>query len=246
LTPGPGPDYGAVMLQEIERLLVLQDRDRRIRTLQTELKNAPLEQKALEKRLAEANAGADGAKQRLRELEVRKNLLQTEANGKREQIARFRTQQMQTRKNEEYQALASEIAHFEKEVQRIEDGELEAMEEIERMNPVVAEAEKAVAEAKSVVATQISDLQAKVKRVEESLTQVTAERAELARELDEDLLGLYDRLFATKNGDAVVPLENEVCAGCHMKLTTQTALRVRAENAITHCEQCGRILYLPR
>ncbi len=233
------------MLQEIERLLVLQDRDRRIRTLKTELKNAPLEQKALEKRLAEASAGADDAKQRLRELEVRKKSLQTEAESKREQIGRFRTQQMQTRKNEEYQALSNEIKHFEKLVSDLEDQELEVMEALEQFAPVLAKAEAAVVEARSVVATQMADLEAKVQRVQEALVQVEAERAGLSQGVNEDVLNLYTRLFASKNGDAVVPLENEVCAGCHMKLTTQTALRVRAENAIVHCEQCARILYLP-
>ena len=33
------------------------------------------------------------------------------------------------------------------------------------------------------------------------------------------------------------------CMGCHMKLTTQTAVRVKNEKEIVHCEQCGRILY---
>ena len=65
----------------------------------------------------------------------------------------------------------------------------------------------------------------------------------VAKGVNEDLLKIYNRLFANK-GEAVVPLVHEVCSGCHMKLTTQTALRVKAEQSITHCEQCGRILFL--
>ena len=61
--------------------------------------------------------------------------------------------------------------------------------------------------------------------------------------IDEDLLDQYNRLFASKGGNAVVALEHEVCTGCHMKLTTQTLVRVRGAQEITHCEQCGRILY---
>jgi uncharacterized protein len=41
-----------------------------------------------------------------------------------------------------------------------------------------------------------------------------------------------------------VPLEHEVCMGCHMRVTTQTAVLVKARREIVHCEHCGRILYV--
>ena len=234
------------MLPEIAKLLVIQDRDRRIRSLKFELKHAPLERAEMEGRLTTANAGAEQVKHKLRELEVQKNKLDVEAQGKRDQIGRFKTQQMQTRKNEEFQALANEIAHFEKEIQRIEDAELEVMEAIEQTKPVLADAEKKAAAARALVAVQLTDLDAKSKALKDNLATVEADRATLVEGIDEDLMYQYNRLFQTKDGSALVPLEHEVCMGCHMKLTTQTAVRVRGEREITHCEQCGRILYLPQ
>jgi len=231
------------MLPEIEKLLVLQDRDQRIRTLKTELKNAPLERKDLETRLAATAAGAESAKAKLRELEVEKKRLEVEAQGKRDQINRFKTQQMQTRKNEEFQALGNEIAHFEKEISKIEDRELEVMELMEAAKPALAEADRKAAESKSRVASQIADLEAKIATIGEALKTAEAERDALTVGIDEDLLDQYNRLFASKGGNAVVALEHEVCTGCHMKLTTQTLVRVRGAQEITHCEQCGRILY---
>ena len=56
---------------------------------------------------------------------------------------------------------------------------------------------------------------------------------------------LYLHLFKTKHGSAVVTLEHEVCMGCHMKVTAQTVVQVRAAKHIVHCPQCGRILYSP-
>ena len=231
------------MLPEIEKLLVLQDRDQRIKTLKTELKNAPIERKDLEMRLAATAAGAEKAKASLRELEVEKKRLEVEAQSKRDQINRFKTQQMQTRKNEEFQALGNEITHFEKEIGKIEDRELEVMELIEAAKPVLADAERAVAEARNRVAAQIADLEAKIATLNETLKATEAERASLTDGIDEDLLDQYNRLFVSKGGNAVVSLEHEVCTGCHMKLTTQTLVRVRGGKEITHCEQCGRILH---
>ena len=73
-------------------------------------------------------------------------------------------------------------------------------------------------------------------------TYLETERASLAVGLDEDLLDTFTRLFAN-NGEAVVPLEHETCMGCHMKVTTQTVVKVKGQREIVHCEQCGRILY---
>jgi len=231
------------MLPEIEKLLLLQDRDQRIRTLKNELKNTPLERKDLETRLAATTSGAENAKAKMRELEVEKKRLEVEAQGKRDQINRFKTQQMQTRKNEEFQALGNEITHFEREIGKIEDRELEVMELIEQTKPALAEAEQNVVKAKSRVAGQIADLDAKIATIGETLKAVEAERAALTVGIDEDLLDQYNRLFVSKGGNAVVALEHEVCTGCHMKLTTQTLVRVKGAQEITHCEQCGRILY---
>lgn len=231
------------MLPEIEKLLVVQDRDQRIRTLQSELKNVPVERKALETALAEAAAGADKAKAAVRELEVEKKRLEVEAQGKRDQIARFKGQQMQTRKNEEFQAFGVQIKHFEGEITKIEDRELEIMEAMESAKPALAEAEQKVAEAKGRVAKQIADLEARHAALEEQLKTVEAGRAALVEGIDEDLLDQYNRLFRTKGGAAVVALDHEVCTGCHMKLTMQNAVLVRGGKHVTHCEQCGRILY---
>lgn len=231
------------MLPEIEKLLVLQDRDQRIRTLKAELKNAPIERKDLETRLAIAAAGAEKAKASLRELEVEKKRLEVEAQGKRDQIAKFKAQQMQTRKNEEFQAFGQQIKHFEAEIDKIEDRELEVMESIEQAKPVLAEAEQKAAEAKGLVSRQIADLEAKVAAINEQLNGLEAGRAQLTEGIDEDVLDQYNRLFASKGGHAVVALEHEVCTGCHMKLTTQTLVTVKGGRQITHCEQCGRILY---
>ena len=78
--------------------------------------------------------------------------------------------------------------------------------------------------------------------MKERLEELTKERAEIASRVDEDVLNRFERLFASKGDAAVVALEHEVCTGCHMKITPQTAHRVKGGREIVGCEQCGRIL----
>lgn len=231
------------MLREVEQLLVLQDRDRKVRRMKTELKMAPAERAELEQRLASSSTQADGLKQKGRELEVEKKKLEVEAQAKRDSINRFKTQQFQTRKNEEFQALTNEIKRFEDDIQKLEDRELELMMDLENLRPRIVAAEKEASEGKDLIQRQLIDLEAKIGAIEAQLGSLESDRRQLAADVDEDLLSRYERLFASKGDAAVVPLEHEVCMGCHMKITTQTAVRVKAKKEIVSCEQCGRILY---
>ena len=231
------------MLQEIEQLLTIQDRDRKIRALKHEIKLAPLQRKDLDSRLAAAQQQLDTVKLKGKEIEVERKKLEVEAQSKRDQIAKYQTQKFQTRKNEEFQALTNEIKRFEDEVRLIEDRELDLMDGAEKMKVTIADAEKENVTVKAQVQQQLANLDAKTIAIQDQLKQIEADRNALASSVDEDLLDTYNRLFTSKGDNAVVALEHEVCMGCHMKLTTQTAVRVKGGREVVHCEQCGRILY---
>lgn len=230
------------MLKEIETLLVVQDRDRKIRALKNELKQAPLERKKLEERLATTKKQAEDVKLKGMELEVERKKLEIEATTKREQIAKYQVQKFQTRKNEEFQAIGVAVQHLEDDIRKIEDRELELMDLSEKLRPQIVEAETAARAAVDYVARQISDLDEKCTAVTGQVRDLEDVRGKVAGDLDEDLLDTYQRIFASK-GEAVVALEHEVCTGCHMKVTASTNARVRAGKELVHCEQCGRILY---
>ena len=233
------------MLDVIERLLTLQDRDQRLRSFQTEITHLPEERKAREKQLADSATRLDKAKTRAKEIEIEKRHLEMEAGAKRDAIARYKQQQLQTRKNEEYSALAHEIEAAEKTVTALEDRELDLMEELETLNPQIVAAEKAHAEERSRIEHLLAGLESKKSNLEARIAELKSEHDRLAELLDESVRDVYLHLFKTKHGVAVATLEHEICMGCHMKVTAQTAVEVRAARGIVHCPQCGRILYMP-
>lgn len=233
------------MIEAIEKLLALQDRDQRLRTFHTELNALPAEKTSKERLIQEALTRLESARSRVKEIEVEKKTLEIEAASKREQIARYKTQQMQTRKNEEFSALSHEIETVEKNVSQIEDREIELMEEAEALKPQVTSAEQSYQTDKSRYEGQIAALGEKESNLKLRISELEEVRNQTAAEIEEDLLDRYNRLFQTKNGTPVVALEHEVCTGCHMKVTTQTSVEVRGEKSIVSCPQCGRILYTP-
>jgi uncharacterized protein len=231
------------MLKEIAQLLRLQDRDQKIRMYKAELETVPLEQRRIEQLVVSKNSAFEQAKQRFRDLEVQKKRLELDAQSRRDTVVKYKGQQFQTRKNEEFQAIGQEILRFEKEIEQIEDTEIELMEEGEKIGGQVMQAERDLVAARRQAQQQEADLKRKQQTLEERLREAETERKELSQGLDPDLLFRYTRLFTTKGGNAVVPVEHEFCMGCHMKNTTTLVHRVKLGREIVQCEQCGRILY---
>jgi predicted nucleic acid-binding Zn-ribbon protein len=233
------------MLDAIERLLALQDRDQKLRTLRLELQAVPTEIASKQKLIADSAARLDLARTRAKAIEVEKKSLQGEAASKRDQIARYKTQQLQTRKNEEYTALTHEISNVENLIAQIEDKELTLMEEADSLAPEIAAADKTHADEKARLEGQIALLREKEGNLKTRIDEVQKNRASAVEGIDEELLERYERLFETKNARAVVAVEHDVCTGCHMKITAQTSLALRSDKSIVSCPQCGRLLHLP-
>lgn len=229
------------MIETIERLLALQDRDQKISASEAELRQIPEDRKFREKQLADSAARLEAAKTRLREIEVEKKNLEIEIETRRGQIDRYKTQQLQTRKNEEYSALAHEISTAEAAIRGVEDRELELMEEAEGLSPKIRAAESEYSAEKSKIDKAIELLEAKRPNIEDRLSELKAGR--VTEGIDSEILEHYEHLFKGKSGQAVVALEHDVCTGCHMKGTNQTTIEVKSQKEIVHCPNCGRMLY---
>ena len=231
------------MHSELEQLLILQDRDQKIRQIRTEIETVPLRRSSLEAQLAASRASVEGLKQRARQVEIDRKRLELDVGTRTETISRLKTQQYQTRKNEEFRAIGHEIERYENEIRKIEDDELELMVLADKVKADLTEEEKKATAAQNSIARQTADLEEKSRALESQLQGLSKERSELAGKIDEDLLGRFERLFKSKGDAAIVAIEHGVCTGCHMKVTTATAAQVRAGKEIVSCENCGRILY---
>jgi predicted nucleic acid-binding Zn-ribbon protein len=229
---------------ELEQLLILQDRQQKIRHIQAEIKTVPLERAHLESQLAATEAGVESLKQKGRQVEVERKNLELDVGTRAESIARLKTQQYQTRKNDEFQAIGHEIERYENEIRKLEDQELELMIEADKLRAEIEAADKSARATKDTIARQLTDLETKSKALGSQQQELETEREALASKIDADLLDQFERLFNSKGDAAIVAVEHGVCTGCHMKVTTATASRVKAGREIVNCEQCGRILYL--
>ena len=127
------------MLGVIEKLLILQDRDRQISQVRAEVANIAPQRDRLQARVTETQAQLDAAKLRLKQLETDRKRLELEVQGNKQQIEKYSLQQFQTKKNEEYRALAHEIDTCKAAIVTLEDQQLELMEEADAVQRTVTE-----------------------------------------------------------------------------------------------------------
>src|SRR5690348_5171078 len=109
------------MLESIEKLLVLQERDRRIRRVKGELAHIEPERQSFQIKAGTTQSSLESAKNRVRQIESDRKNLELEVEAKKQLIAMYANQQLQTRKNEEYRALTNEINACKEEIFKIEN-----------------------------------------------------------------------------------------------------------------------------
>jgi predicted nucleic acid-binding Zn-ribbon protein len=231
----------------VESLLILQDRDMRRLALEGQLKGVPRDILAVEQKIAAEKAAIDAAKTELKELETKKKGLETDIRSAEEKAARYKTQQLEVRKNDEYQALGHEIELTEAEIGGLEEKELEVMYAID-------EAKKRFADAEATLKANIAGHEARIRTLREREVNLTAElqtaQADVAAArgpVGEPALRLYDRI-AVRSMPAVVAVRGGKCEGCHLKVSSEVESASRGKGAdpaqlLATCDQCGRIVY---
>jgi len=231
------------MLPEIEQLLILQDKDQHLRRLRAEIKKMPADAEGAKGRLAAATAAVAAAKEEVNLNEVAIRSLELQIQTRRDTIVKLKTQQFETRKNDEFAAIAHEVKRYETDVSKLEDSEMELMEKGEGLKATLKEAQTHFTGIEAFVKEELGRIKERYINLTAQIKEFEGIRGGLAAKVEEDLLTRYDSILAGK-GEAIAELNGHVCTGCHMKVTAATFNDARSERVITTCPNCGRMVYI--
>src|SRR5205823_3973061 len=129
---------------------------------------------------------------------------------------------------------------------KLEDLQLELMEQADAAQKELAAASRVAEEAKKQADRQIADLTGREENLKKELASLEADRDQLAAAVDASVLPRYERLRKSKGDNVVVGVAHGVCGGCHMKLQRQVIVTCQGNQEIVACPNCGRILYYTR
>jgi uncharacterized protein len=133
--------------------------------------------------------------------------------------------------------MQGELGSLQRRITSLEDDELEVMARLE-------DAQKELDSLTQQVAELTRTRDSKTEELDQSLASVAADRGPKAAGIPEDLLALYDKLRASKNGVAVGALRARECSGCRLSLdpTELAAIRSAPDDEVLRHEECQRIL----
>lgn len=229
---------------EIEQLLILQDRDSRLINIETSLKSIPLELAKYEQKIAAEESALATARQHVQELEVRRKDLDNDVKTAEEQVVKYKNQQLQVKKNDEYQALTHEIERTETKIGELEEAEIGLMLEIDEAKAALetekVEREKTI----QLYRDEIETLQDREQTLRGEIEPAKAAYAEAETHCATAYLDAYKRTKRRRPKPPFVsPVEDHKCGGCHLKVSGEVESATRRKDSPVQCDSCGRVVY---
>lgn len=226
----------------LEKILILQDRDSKRHSIESQLKSVPRDILAVEQKIAAEKAAIDAARTEMKELEVQKKSIETEIGSADEKVRKYRTQQLAVKKNDEYQALGHEIETMEASISALEEKELGVMYSIDEAKKKFASAEALLKQGIAGHEARIRDLRTREVSLAAELKQAEVDVATARQPIDVPSIRIYDRI-AARGLPACVPMRDGKCGGCHLKVSSEVESDSRKGDKLATCDQCGRIVY---
>ncbi|MEM1223332.1 MAG: hypothetical protein AAGH40_11255 [Verrucomicrobiota bacterium] len=229
---------------QIEKLLIVQDRDIQVLKLQRDIDRIPVEKRSIEAKITEEEANIEAARQDLQAKEILRNDIDLEVKSKEAALQRFRTQQLEIKKNDEYQAMTLQIEQTEQEISDLEGREIEVMLEIDEAQASFDSAKEEIDLRITEQKKQIKALEARLENLKNSLGEAQEAVLESRESVAVNFLESYDRAKnQVKRPPYVAPLRDQKCDGCHLRVSNDVAKEAKQPGEPHFCDQCARMVF---
>jgi predicted nucleic acid-binding Zn-ribbon protein len=139
--------------------------------------------------------------------------------------------------------LQAEIDGLTRRVARLEDDELEVMEQSEAVSVTLAEVRAQLDTANALLAAAIAARDAAAGSLTAEQARLSAERAAIVPGVEPDVLARYDKMRASLGGVVVAAFERGICGGCGLPLSPLAREDYRSSGEVWFaCENCRRVL----
>ena len=232
------------MTDQIDTLRKLQEIDAQLFRLRTEQRQRPLEVEHAKQLVAEQQANAHAIEARLKALQVEQKHKELELSTRDAGIKKLQLQLFQVKTNKEYTAIQHEIDQSKADVSLSEEEILKLLETIDQTTREYKAQLVAVAQQEATWREEEVRTTHALTEIQEQVTAFDQQRQTIVPLVKADALSVYERVLASREGLAMVPLVNDSCDGCHMVQPPQVVNEVRLKAKLVTCESCNRILYL--
>jgi uncharacterized protein len=233
------------MNESIKQLLNLQSHDLELDRLQSEAAAIPAQVETLKSTIKQNQVALENSKKEATQLQLAKKQKDLDLEMQENAIRKHSTELNAVKSNDAYKALMGEIDKAKRDKSALEDQVLMLMDQIDQANKSWKEREASSKGIESDLQRRIGELETKKIDLESQMTAKQSDRVGLAGALPTALAPQYERLRGRHRHSAtVVPIRNEQCMGCHMKVSQNLVNELRRGQKMLTCEHCSRIVYL--
>ena len=232
------------MSPDLERLIQLQRLESAAAEARATMATYPQRLGDADARLNDSRQIVDAARQRLKDNQEARRVLEKDAAVYQGRLTKFKDQLSAVKTNKEFTAIQHEIATAQADLGVVEEKVLERMLEADAIAADVKQAEAALASQQRVIDAEKKAMAEELSTVEATLAQAIAARAEVIASIHKRVLDLFEGIAKMRRGIGLCTATRDgLCSVCHVRLRPQVFQIVRTNDQIVQCDSCQRILY---
>lgn len=231
------------MIEQIRRLLALQQHDTRQKELEVERDRMPGELAEMQKDIEELEKILRLEIENLDEVENWKRMREETLAEEEDRIQKRMQAIDQVQSAKEYVALQKDLDSIRKRLKEHETEVLALMETVEKRRADVQARQSEIDGFRAVLARREAQYSEKSREIEEELARMKTQREQLVQQLDKTIYRKYDFL-ARRRFPPVARAESSRCLGCNMGIPPQMFNQLYDMKEILQCPHCTRILYI--
>ncbi|MBE7517397.1 MAG: hypothetical protein HS105_12450 [Chloracidobacterium sp.] len=233
------------MIEDLDKLIELQNTDTNIRRLRKLLDTAGERRAAIENEFNEQASAVRAIQDRRQGLTSKRSELEKQIADNKVYLERAERNLKHAQNSKEYETAMREIDALQKGISTLENQTVEMLDELETVDKELTERADEIAGHDSKLADALAVHDDEAAKAEAELKSETAKRAASFATLSPQLASVYDRLATrSRDGIAVAEVQSGSCSACYMSLRPQMLLEVKRGTEIITCENCARILYV--
>jgi len=228
--------------KDLSLLLDLQEIDDQLGELERSKIYLPEMILNLEREIEELNKAIAMNDQILEESQLEQSRVELEIESDKQDLDKYQKQMRVIKTNKEYDALTAEIDSKKQGVTDKEERILALMAAIDEAREKSAELRNTLKEVQIRNSDQLEMLRSQESTLQAKIDDKLGKRTILVKDMNKQIVGVYERIRKGKGGMAVVPIRKRACSGCFKQIPPQRIQEIRREDRIFACDNCGRIL----
>lgn len=232
------------VLEQRELMIRLQSYDKKIIELQKVLEKVEGETEELQKNFRNEEKKLEELKEARMEKKKMYNMYEGDFETNNQRIEKYEQHLKKLASPKDYRALQREVDETRKLNEEIQESLFALLEEIEELDSNIAEKEASLSQLRSLTESQKEEIIKKAENEAREKQELTEKKEEISESLEPKIKEIYYDTIKKSGGVAIVPVVNQVCNGCFLRIPPQILIEIKKANELIYCPRCHRIVYL--